>query len=480
MKRIIIPGSIFMLFCFFSSCAVNPVTGRQELMLLSEQDEMHLGRETDRDIIRQYGLYEDPKLTAYVQEMAKRIGLVSHRPHLTYECKILDAAVINAFAVPGGYVYFTRGILAVLNSEAELAGVMGHEVGHIAARHSARQYSRAQLAQLGLGVGSILVDSSLITGVAQLGVGMLFLRFSRDHEREADDLGVEYASKAGYDAMALAHFFESLERLHPESDRSGLPGWFSTHPNPENRISSVRSKAKEWQQRLNLKEFKVNQEEYLRRIDGLLYGEDPRQGYVAEGVFYHPLLRFQFPIPATWKVNHRPTQIRMSKEGEEALILLLSSSESSSREAVRNFVSKNNAHVIRTEVLQVNGLPAQRLIADLRTQTAIYRVLSYFIEKDHKVYAFHGISPMNRFENYVRIFESTMGQFRELTDPKRMEVKPDRIRIKTVKATDTLENCLASLGVPKERMKEAILLNGGVANQTVMANSLIKVVEKGR
>lgn len=465
---------------FIPSCAVNPVTGKQELMLLSEREEINLGKETDRDIVRQYGLYEDPKLTAYVQEMAKRIGSVSHRPHLDYECKILDVSVVNAFAVPGGFVYFTRGILAVLNSEAELAGVMGHEIGHITARHSARQYSRAQLAQLGLGVGSIFVDSSIVTGLAQLGVGMLFLRFSRDNEREADDLGVEYASKAGYDGAALAHFFESLEKLHLESDRSGLPGWFSTHPNPENRISAVRNKAKEWQQKLNQKAYRVNREGYLRMIDGLIYGDDPRQGYVAEGVFYHPVLRFQFPIPTKWKVNNKPSQVQIVHESGDALILFLIASETSSRDAVRAFVSKNNANVIRTEAVQVNGLPAQRLLADLRTQANVYRVLSYFIEKDRKVYVFHGVSPMNRFQNYARVFESTMEQFKELTDPRRIEVKPDRIRILMVRTPDTLENSLLSLGVSKERMKEMVFLNGGDANQWMTANSLVKVVEKGR
>lgn len=481
MKGIIFLSLYFIsLLCFIPSCAVNPVTGKQELMLLSERDEINLGRETDGEIIKQYGIYEDQRLTNYVKEIAQRIGRVSHRPQLAYDCKVLDASVVNAFAVPGGYVYFTRGILAVLNSEAELAAVMGHEVGHIAARHSAQQYSKAQLAQLGLGIGSVLVDSPIVTSLAQVGVGLLFLRFSRDNEREADDLGVEYASKAGYDAAALAHFFESLERLNPGSDRSGLPGWFSTHPNPENRISAVRVKAKEWQQKLNLKELSVNRDGYLRIVDGLIYGDDPRQGYVADEVFYHPVLRFQFPVPPKWKIHNRPSQVQIVHEGGDALILFLISSESSSRETARLFVSKNNASVIRSEAIRVNGLPSQRLVSDLRTQTEAYRVLSYFIEKDRKVYIFHGLTQMNRFQNYVRTFESTMEQFKELTDPKRIDVKPDRIRIQTVRAADTLENCLSTFGVPKERIKEVVLLNGGTANQMMPANSLIKVVEKGR
>lgn len=476
-------GFIFIslgFLCFIPSCAVNPVTGKQELMLLSERDEIRLGMETDGEITKQYGVYEDPKLTAYLQEMAKRVGSLSHRPNLNYHCKILDAPVVNAFAVPGGYLYFTRGILAVLNSEAELVGVMGHEVGHIAARHSAQQYSKAQIAQLGLGVGSILIDSPIVTGLAQLGVGLLFLRFSRENEREADDLAVEYATKAGYDGTALAHFFETLERINPGSDRSGLPGWFSTHPNPENRISTVKGRAREWQKKLNLKELRVEREKYLSMIDGLIYGEDPRQGYVADEVFYHPVLRFEFPIPSRWKVQNRPSQVQMVSEGGDALILLIHSSATSSREAVRRFIAENQPAIIQAEAIQVNGLPAQRLLSDHRTQTETFRVMSYFIEKDRKVFVFHGMTPIQRFPSYGRTFERVMGQFKELTDPRRIEVKPDRLRVHPVRVSDSLENSLSSLGVPKERLKEVILLNGGMASQTIPAGSLVKVVERGR
>jgi predicted Zn-dependent protease len=176
-------GMIGLLF-WISSCAVNPVTGRQELMLLSEPDEIQLGRQTDGQVVQEYGLYEDAKLTAYLNDICQRLGKISHRPNLTYHFKVLDVSVVNAFAVPGGYVYFTRGILASLNNEAELAAVMGHEIGHITARHSARQYSQAQLAQLGLGLGMVFAEKiPALSELAQLGVGMLFLRFSRDNER---------------------------------------------------------------------------------------------------------------------------------------------------------------------------------------------------------------------------------------------------------------------------------------------------------
>ena len=478
--RIVVLGVCLVgLLFWIPSCAVNPVSGKQELMLLSETDEINLGRGTDVRIVQEYGLVEDPKLIAYLNDICQRLGKVSHRPNLNYHFKILDVSVVNAFAVPGGYVYFTRGILAGVNSEAELAGLLGHEIGHITARHSAKQYSKAQLAQLGLGVGSIFADSSIISGLAQLGMGMLFLRFSRDNERQADDLGVEYSSKLGYDATQMGSFFETLERMNPSSDRSGLPGWFSTHPSPENREQTVRGRAKEWQQELNQRDLIIHRDIYLKQIDGLIFGDDPRQGYVADDAFYHPGLRFQFPVPAKWKLNNKPSQVQMISEGEDAIILFFVATGSSSREAARTFMNKSGAYVVRDDAIQVNGLPSQRVVSDIQTQQAVLRVMSTFIEKDKKIFVFHGLTYRSLYPRYETSFDNTMSQFKDLWDPKRINGAPDRIRIRSTWTTDTLENVLRSFGVPNEKLKEMVLLNGGDLNQVIPANTLIKVIEKG-
>lgn len=472
-------GLIGLLF-WVSSCAVNPVSGKQELMLLSEKEEVHLGRETDAQIIKQYGIYEDSRLTAYLNDICQRLAKISHRPHLTYHFKILDVSVVNAFAVPGGYVYFTRGILATVNSEAELASLLGHEIGHITARHSAKQYSKAQLAQLGIGVGSIFIDSQILSGLAQFGVGMLFLRFSRDNEREADDLGVEYSSKVGYDATQMANFFEMLERMKASSDRSGLPSWSSTHPSPENRVQIVRARAKEWQQKLPQKDLILNRDLYLKQIDGLIFGDDPRHGYVEENVFYHPEKRFQFPVPAKWKLNYKPSQIQIVSEGQEAAILFNDSPFSSSQEAASIFATQYKTQVVRSDAVRVNGLPSQRVISDIQTQQKVLRVMSYFIEKDQKVFIFNGISSSGIYPKYETVFDSTMRQFKELSDSKKINVKPDRIRVYATKGPGALGDNLHSFGIPNEKLKEMALLNGGDPNQVIPANTLIKVVEKGR
>ncbi|MCK4558728.1 MAG: M48 family metalloprotease, partial [Calditrichia bacterium] len=280
---------LLALSSMFSSCARNPVTGKQEFMLLTESDEIKMGQQTDVSVVQMYGIYEDEKLAKYINDLGQKMAKISHRPHLKYEFKVMDNPVINAFAVPGGYIYVTRGILAHLNNEAELAGVVGHEIGHVTARHSAKKYSESYVANLGLGVGSIISkDFAMFAGLAAQGLGLLFLRFSRDDERQADVLGVEYSTKVGYDAREMANFFVTLDKMQSKNDQSGLPDWFSTHPNPADRVVNVRKEAEKKQAELGKKDLKIGQDRYLNTINGLIFGENPRQGFVENNVFYHP------------------------------------------------------------------------------------------------------------------------------------------------------------------------------------------------
>jgi len=471
---------LFGILWWVLSCAANPVTGQRELMLLSEEGEVRLGQKTDAQVVETYGAYDDSELTDYIDSLCQRMAKRSHRPRLPFTFKILDTPVVNAFAVPGGYVYLTRGILSYLNNEAELAGVIGHEIGHITARHSAKQYSRAQLAQLGLEMGTILSEGFReYAGLAQFGVGMLFLKFSRDNERQADDLGVQYATKAGFDASHMANFFATLERLHPSEDRSGLPDWCSTHPNPPDRIRQVQRKAREWARKLEMRNLQVNRDIYLRRIDGLVFGEDPRQGYVDNGVFYHPKLRFQFPVPANWKVNNTPAQVQMVCKRQDGAILFCLESGYSPKDTATKFIAKTRARIIRSDAITVNRLPAHRLISDIAAERGSIRVMSYFIQKDQNICVFHGFSHQTLFERYQAIFHATMSRFKTLTDSKRINVKPDRLRVRVTKNTGTLKEALQSLGVPDQKLKEVALLNGRHLHDTVAANTLLKVVEKG-
>jgi predicted Zn-dependent protease len=468
-------GAVLLL----SSCAANPVSGKQDFMLISEQEEIDMGKKVDASVIKEYGLYDDPRLTAYVSDMGRRLGKLSHRPQLEYSFKILDSPVVNAFAAPGGYLFFTRGILATLNSEAELAGVMGHEIGHVTARHSAQQLSKAQAAQIGLIIPQVL-GVPLLSGLAQVGMGLFFMKYSRDNEREADSLSVEYATKAGYDASQMAGFFETLQRMNPQSDKSGLPAWFSTHPSPEDREQAIKAQALQAQRQMGLTRPRIEREAYLRAIDGIVYGQDPREGYVDGNVYYHPAMRIQFPVPADWKVNDTPTAVQMSSKDKNAVMIFMGAPGKSPEEAARGFVSKTKARVLQSRSIRVGGFAAHRLVADVQSRNGTVRTLSYFIQKADVIYSFAGLSTSQNYPQYENLFENTMSRFAEITDARRINVQPDRVRVRRAAKADTLGNALRALGVPENRVKEISLLNGGEPNEPVPPNTLLKVVERGR
>src|SRR5438874_4126399 len=197
-----------------SGCATNPATGARQLMLISESQEIAMGRDYDKQVVASIGLYPDSGLQRYLQQFGTRLAATSERPNLPWTFRVVDDPVVNAFALPGGFIYVTRGIFAHLNSEAELAGVVGHEIGHVTARHSVSQLSKQQLAQLGLAVGTTASpDFERFAGLASAGLGVLFLKYSRDAERQADDLGLRYMWRASYDAREMPHVFQMLARV---------------------------------------------------------------------------------------------------------------------------------------------------------------------------------------------------------------------------------------------------------------------------
>jgi predicted Zn-dependent protease len=267
--------------------------------------------------------------------------------------------------------------------------------------------------------------------------------------------------------------------MNPGSDRSGLPGWFSTHPSPEDRVVTVRKEAREWQQKLGMKESKLNREVYLKHIDGLVYGDDPRQGYVDEGIFYHPAMGFQFPIPANWKVNNTPSQVQIINENKDGGIIFSVATAPSPKEAAAKFAQANRASVLASDPITVGGFPAHRLVCNVKGEGSTIRVVSYFIQKDKSVFYFHGLSAPSVFDKYLNLFERTMRGFKGLTDQKRINVKPDRIRLRTTKAGGSAESAFRSMGIPKEDLDDMALLNGMELNENLPANTLVKVVEKG-
>jgi predicted Zn-dependent protease len=474
---------LMVILLIIPSCAINPVTGKRQLMLMSENQEVAMGTEYDKSVIAAFGEYKDEDLNAFLNRIGDEMGLISHRPKLKYHFKILDSPVINAFAVPGGYIYLTRGILAHFNNEAELVGVMGHEMGHITARHTASQQSRQQLSQLIL-IGGMIASEDFreLAGYAMQGMHLLFLSFSRDNERESDRLGVEYSSKLGYDANKMADFFKVLNKMNMESENAGVPTFMSTHPDPGDRYNSVLSHSAEWQQKLDVTDWKVNTNNYLAMIDGMVYGEDPRQGYVDGNVFYHPEMKFRFSYPARWKLVNSPFQVSIAPEEGKALIIFTLAQGNSLEEAVQNTMKQMNLTVAATRPVTVNGMPAiavssKHTAQDQNTgETQNLELLSYFINDNGKYFVFHGISAESDFNTHAGYFENTMKTFSRLSDPARLNVKPKRVLVRKVSRSGSLADAFKDLGVPQPLMNELALLNNLELTGRVEAGRLIKII----
>ena len=468
--------SVWLCALTLNSCATDYVTGKPVFSLVSESREIELGREADPQIVAQYGLYDDADMAAFVDRLGQRMAKVSQRPQLAYTFRVVDSPVINAFALPGGYVYVTRGILAHLNSEDELAGVLGHEIGHVVARHSAEAISRQQLAGIGLGLGSLFSDRfAQFADAAGVGVGLLFLKFGRAQESESDRLGVEYSTRLGYDSHKMAGFFKTLSRMRDEGGQS-LPSFWSTHPDPGDRKVKVHELTDQWQGQVPYKPLNKDANEYLRRLDGIVYGEDPRQGYVEKEMFYHPTLKFQFPVPSGWQLSNSASSVQMMSSDKNAMILFTLGKKPTPGEEADDFVSKNQATVHRRETATVHGFSALILESTDPSQNDTLRVLSYFIKKDSNLYVFHGFTAPADFSNHVGALTRVMSGFEQVRDQAVLDKQPRRLTIKPAPTSGSYSSVLKAMGAKEDLLKELAVLNGGTLEDRVEKGSMIKVV----
>ncbi len=417
---------------FLGACAVNPVTGQREIALMSEAQEVQLGASSDESIVAQYGLVEDQSLSSYIRDIGQAMVPVSHRPSLAFEFRLLDDPVVNAFALPGGYVYITRGILAYLNSESALAGVMGHEIGHVAARHGVKRYTKQTILGLGLGVGSALSsDFAEYAGLVSVAGQLLLLKYGRDEERQSDRLGVEYATKIGYDTQDMAEFFRTLQRMRPAE--GGLPGWMSTHPDPGERTETVHALTARWQSRVSppADGFRRDRGDYLRHIDGLVFGPDPRQGFVREGIFHHPDLRFRFPVPDGWSVQNGRSQVVMAAPEQDAALVFrgVDAKVSTPRAAAEAFLRESGGVLLDLREVSVAGRSAWRSLLRLQKGSDSNLVLSTFFEFGDHLWVFHGLSVESSYAARADDLRRPTEAFSPETDPEILATEPVRIEV---------------------------------------------------
>jgi len=454
-----------------AACATNPVTGRSELALVSEAQEIEMGRQYAEEVKASIGLVDDPGLQAYVSRIGMEMARASERPDIPWQFHVVDDPAINAFALPGGPVFVTRGILTHMNSEAEMASVLGHEIGHITARHSVQQMSRAQLANLGLGVGSILSPTvAQFGGLLSSGLSILFLKYGRDAEAQSDQLGFKYMLAQSYDPREMADMFVTLQRTSPGG--SALPTWLSSHPDPGNREAVAEARADSLGR--DLSALDVNRDEFLQQTEDLVFGTNPREGFFRENLFLHPDLRFQIRFPQGWQGQNTKQAVLVQSPNQDAIIQLTAGS-GSPQAAAQQFFNAQGISETNVGNTTINGLPAVSGYFQAETQQGTIQGLAVFVSHGDLTYQLLGYTPAERMRGYDATFRSSFGSFGRLTDQSALNVQPARVTLVRVPSRMSLAsfNQRYPSSIPLE---ELAIMNGVETTATIAAGATLKRV----
>jgi len=430
-----------VLLALVVACATNPVTGRREFTLMSESQEIAMGQESDAQVKAEMGLYNDPALAKYVSDIGLRLAKLSERPNLPWHFTVVDQPAINAFALPGGFIYITRGILPFLDTEAELAGVLGHEIGHVTARHSARQYTRTIGGVLGLTALGVFVPAARPFGqISEQALGLLFLKYGRADELQADQLGAGYEARGGWDPAGVPGMLSTLGRLDEAAgDRKGVPNWLSTHPDPLSRVSEIAPTVTKLKTGRN--DFVTNRDALSQRIDGLVFGDNPEQGITRGSTFLHPPLRFRIDFPSKWDVANSPQQVVAKAPEADVFMLLQIVTKPQGRtvqEVALSSMQMAGFRAVQGERATINGLDA--FIGVYQGQIeGMGEVASRAAHIAHgsAIYLIAGLVAPALFDRSDAAFVSSIRTFRPLSAAEAEAIHPNRIDFHVVRAGDT-------------------------------------------
>jgi len=422
-----------------SNCAVNPVTGNPNFVTMSESQEINVGRTEDKKVREQYGIYDNPELQRYVNDIGQRLAKASHRAGLQYQFLVVDSPQVNAFALPGGYIYITRGILAYLNSEAELAAVLGHEIGHVTARHSVQQISAATAANVSVSVLQILVPQARSSAgdllINVLG-GSILSGYGREHELEADRLGAEYLARTGYDPQAMIkvvgvlknqELFDAAVAKSEGREPRAYHGLFASHPDNDTRLQEVvRESAK-----FTSKENRINREPFMKYMDGMIYGDSPEQGIVRNNAFYHASLGLALQFPAGWRVQNSAQHVTAQSPDRNALVDLRSAgrAEGSPAAVLRKLLKLGSG----SEVTPTTFGGQSAAITEQTLSGKPTRIAVVFIDKN--AYAI-GVQANTTaaYNQHRAALDTAMNSFHAMTAAERVLAKPLRVRVTTARA----------------------------------------------
>ena len=482
--RLLAAAALLLAASLVTGCTINPATGESSFTgFMSESDEARIGQKSHPEILKEFGgAYGTPQLQSYIQNLGTQLAARSERPDLKFTFTVLNTPIVNAFAVPGGYIYITRGLLALANDEAEVAGVLSHEIGHIVARHSAQRYSEGVLAQIGvIGLG-ILTGSQEITNLAGYGAQAWLQSYSRDQEFQADQLGVRYLSRASYDPQAMAAFLSSLEadakleatiEGHPETaDQFNI---MQTHPRTADRVQRAIAEAKATTPVPNPK---TEREAYLDEVDSILYGDDPKQGITRGRHFSHPDLRLAFDAPQGFRLANGTDAVQGLGPNNSALVF--DGGRASISGSMADYISNVWAANIRLQSLDsitINGMEAATATASGSTDQGQVFVRLVAIRYDaNTIYRFIYLCPTQVAASADSGFRQSAASFRKLSAGEAAQIRPLRVRVVTVKPGDSVSSLAKAMAFDDYQEQRFRVLNGLTAGQGLVAGQRVKLI----
>jgi predicted Zn-dependent protease len=461
------------------SCATNPATGQRQLSFVSEEREIAMGQENDVEIRKEMGSYSDRALQEYVTTVGMKLAMASERPNLPWHFTVVDTPAINAFALPGGYIYITRGILAYLDDESQMAGVLGHEIGHVTARHSVNQQSKSTLAQIGIIGGAIFAPGGAQAAqAASTGFGLLFLKYGRDDEAQADQLGVRYASRAGWDPAGIPRMLTTLGRIEEASDSKGVPNWLQTHPPADDRVQRVQAAVREAEN--TAQKFTTDRDDYLKHVDGVVWGDNPDQGIVRGSSFLHKGLRFALDFPTGWAIENGQKEVAAKEPGGRSVMVLLPIQRAQGRtlEDIA-VISMQNAgfRQIDGAPTTVNGLEGYLGTYVGATQSmgrVQARVLH--VRYDRSVYLLAGLAPVDDYPKVIGGFSKSLQSFRGLSPAEAENIHPNRIGLYTARSGDTWQSIAEKQCKGIIKPTTLAIMNGHPTNDQPPPGERLKIV----
>ena len=477
-------SSIVIFFCLLLiGCAQNKATGERQLVLLNAEEEIDIGSKEHPKILKAFGgSYGTKELKEYVSSLGNKLTNVTNQDNLTWTFTILDSPVVNAFALPGGYVYISRGLLTLANDEAELASVIGHEIAHVKARHTAQRHAKAKITNLGLNILDIVLGQPIISQVASIGASGVLASFSRSEEIEADILGRNYIIDAGYDEKGSYRFLSrlrDLSTLSNDKNKKNINSLFATHPKTKDRMENVKNNIN------NKNLFVTNRNKYLAMINNITYGESSKNGIVIDNKFFHIPLNISFFVPKAFKLENRENSVLARSKNNESILIfdgLINDLDLNLLDLVEGELGRSRVEVKKN--LNIYDRPAI-LVKDKKTivfeNRQYNRELILIKWLDSRIWRFSILTDSNASVSYYDELYKEILSFHQLTEEETLLAQPRKIQIYVTNKGESILSLSEMMSINEKKLEWFKIINGLDTDITkdhkLEPGSLVKIIK---